>query len=62
MTVVAEGVETQAQFETMLAHTSVQQVQGYLFSRPLPAADIAELILRLNGAPSRQITNVVNAI
>lgn len=62
LTVVAEGVETQAQFETMLAHTSVQQVQGYLFSRPLPAADIAELILRLNGAPSRQITNVVNAI
>ncbi|MBF0680271.1 MAG: EAL domain-containing protein [Devosia sp.] len=62
LTVVAEGVETQLQFDTMLAHTSVQQVQGYLFSRPLPAADIAELISRLNAAPPRQITNVVNAV
>lgn len=48
LTVVAEGVETESQLDTMLTHTSIQQVQGYLFSRPLPAADIAELIGRLN--------------
>ena len=48
LTVVAEGVETAGQFELMLAKTQVQQVQGYLFSRPLPARDIAELIARLN--------------
>jgi diguanylate cyclase (GGDEF)-like protein len=50
LTVVAEGVETEAQLDAMLAHTAIQQVQGYLFSRPLPQRDIAELITRLNGA------------
>ncbi|MNU10363.1 Oxygen sensor protein DosP [compost metagenome] len=45
---VAEGVETSGQFELMLAKTQIQQVQGYLFSRPLPARDIAELITHLN--------------
>ncbi|ODT70235.1 MAG: hypothetical protein ABS75_14115 [Pelagibacterium sp. SCN 63-23] len=53
--VVAEGVETEVQLTLMQNETSVQQVQGYFFSRPLPAKDIAELIERLNGAgsPSR---------
>jgi diguanylate cyclase (GGDEF)-like protein len=48
LTVVAEGVETAGQFDLMLAKTQIQQVQGYLFSRPLPADDIADLILHLN--------------
>jgi len=48
LTVVAEGVETEDQLNTMLSHTFVQQVQGYFFSRPLPAKDIAELIERFN--------------
>jgi EAL domain-containing protein (putative c-di-GMP-specific phosphodiesterase class I) len=34
----------------MLAHTQIQQVQGYFFSRPLPERDIGELIGRLNAA------------
>lgn len=46
--VVAEGVETEEQLEVMLNETSVQQVQGYFFSRPMPAKDIAELIERFN--------------
>src|SRR5690606_10020562 len=46
--VVAEGVETEAQLNAMIDHTAIQQVQGYLFSRPLPQRDIAELIERLN--------------
>lgn len=49
LTVVAEGVETEEQLQAMLMHTGIQQVQGYFFSRPLPARDIAELIGRLNG-------------
>lgn len=57
LTVIAEGVETEAQLETMLAHTKIQQVQGYLFSRPLPERDIGELIGRLNAAPDREATN-----
>lgn len=50
LTVVAEGVETEDQLNAMLDHTGIQQVQGYFFSRPLPARDIAELIGRLNGS------------
>ena len=48
LTVVAEGVETSGQFDLMMTKTQIQQVQGYLFSRPLPARDIAELIVHLN--------------
>jgi diguanylate cyclase (GGDEF)-like protein len=50
MVVTAEGVETENQLELLRRHTRVQQVQGYLFSRPLPARDIGELIARLNAA------------
>jgi len=50
MTVTAEGVETEAQLNTMMTKTRVSQVQGYLFSRPLPQRDIAELIGRLNAS------------
>lgn len=62
LTVVAEGVETEAQLDTMMGETLVQQVQGYLFSRPLPARDVAELIGRLNAASRspRKIQNMVN--
>ncbi|MGY6552997.1 MAG: putative bifunctional diguanylate cyclase/phosphodiesterase [Wenzhouxiangella sp.] len=35
---IAEGVETEAQFEYLLAH-GCQQFQGYLFGKPQPAAD-----------------------
>lgn len=53
LTVIAEGVETEEQLNIMLGHTQVQQVQGYLFSRPLPQRDISELIARLNATPRR---------
>jgi diguanylate cyclase (GGDEF)-like protein len=36
---VAEGVETQAQAEALLAH-GCTQLQGYLYSRPVPAAHL----------------------
>jgi diguanylate cyclase (GGDEF)-like protein len=39
MTVVAEGIESQAQFDILLSEGG-QLVQGYLFSKPLPAAEI----------------------
>ena len=48
LTVIAEGVETEEQLNAMMAHTEIQQVQGYFFSRPLPERDIGELIGRLN--------------
>jgi EAL domain-containing protein (putative c-di-GMP-specific phosphodiesterase class I) len=56
MTVVAEGVETQAQ-ESFLRNHACDEVQGYLFSRPVGADAMAEL-LRLEGvvAPPLQPT------
>jgi len=39
--VVAEGVETREQFE-FLRDLGCEEVQGYLFSRPLPEADFLE--------------------
>lgn len=57
LTVIAEGVETEAQLEAMLGSTQIQQVQGYFFSRPLPARDIAELIARLNARTRPARTN-----
>ena len=40
---VAEGVENAAQFEFLTNH-GCTSVQGYHFSRPLPAADVVEWI------------------
>jgi diguanylate cyclase (GGDEF)-like protein len=41
--VIAEGVETEAQRDFLRAR-GCHQMQGYLFSRPLPAADITRLL------------------
>ncbi|MGZ8318216.1 MAG: EAL domain-containing protein, partial [Telluria sp.] len=43
LTVVAEGVETVEQLR-YLHGMHCEAVQGYLFSRPVPAADMAELL------------------
>jgi EAL domain-containing protein (putative c-di-GMP-specific phosphodiesterase class I) len=42
--VVAEGVETEAELEFLKLH-ECDMMQGFLFSRPLPAKDFAPLLL-----------------
>ena len=42
-TVVAEGVETQAQFD-FLRYQGCDEFQGYLLSRPVPEAQITQLL------------------
>jgi len=41
--VIAEGVETRAQMEFLSFHNCVE-MQGYLFSRPVPAGQLADLL------------------
>jgi EAL domain-containing protein (putative c-di-GMP-specific phosphodiesterase class I) len=43
LNVIAEGVETQAQYD-FLKENHCDQVQGFLFCRPLPPAELVELL------------------
>lgn len=55
MSVVAEGVETQAQAD-ILRKLGCDEIQGYLLSRPLPAADLAAwLTKRLRDGEHRRL-------
>jgi len=45
--VVAEGVETQEQLELLL-HLECEEYQGYYFSRPISAQDLAPMLSHLN--------------
>ena len=47
--VIAEGVETQKQYE-ILSDMGCDSIQGYIFSRPLIAAEIEQLICNKNYA------------
>ena len=47
MRLVAEGVEEQAQFSTLVA-MGCGRFQGYLFSRPVPASNVASVVRQCN--------------
>jgi diguanylate cyclase (GGDEF)-like protein len=44
MSVVVEGIETNEQLELVSADGTVSEVQGYLFSRPVPATRVRQLL------------------
>ncbi len=48
MDVIAEGVETRAQRQ-LLQNLNCQYAQGFLFSRPLPSADVEQLLRQSPG-------------
>jgi len=52
MSTTAEGVETAAQLQAV-RDQGCTEVQGFLFSRPRPAAEIADLIRTLRIAPTQ---------
>jgi predicted signal transduction protein with EAL and GGDEF domain len=58
--VVAEGIETEAQFE-ILREMGCDTGQGYLFARPLPETEAARLLApgRSNGS-TRAVPTLLN--
>ncbi len=63
MSVVVEGIETNEQLELISTDGTVTEAQGYLFSRPVPAARVRQLLNASHGrrlpdelpVPSRSI-------
>jgi diguanylate cyclase (GGDEF)-like protein len=59
---VAEGVETEAQLERMQSF-GINAIQGYLFSRPLPARQLRPLIKEpILPVPAQQPRRAANAV
>ena len=57
MSVVVEGIETNEQLELISAEGTVSEAQGYLFSRPVPAIRVRQLLNASHGrrAPEDQL-------
>jgi diguanylate cyclase (GGDEF)-like protein len=57
MSVVVEGIETNEQLELISADGTVSEAQGYLFSRPVPAVRVRQLLNASHGCrmPDGQI-------
>ncbi len=59
--ITAEGVETSAQ-ATLLGELDADSLQGYLFSRPVPAADVEALARRGNYAHGQRGRSVILSV
>jgi diguanylate cyclase (GGDEF)-like protein len=62
MSVVVEGIETNEQLELISADGTVTEAQGYLFSRPVPAVRVRQLLNASHGRrPPEEPLHVVAA-
>jgi diguanylate cyclase (GGDEF)-like protein len=51
--VVVEGVETKEQLDLLASEDSIDEVQGYLLCRPMPAADLRKLLYATYVSPQK---------
>jgi len=56
LTVVAEGVEIQAQYDFLKA-INCDEIQGFFFCKPLPASELIQYILLYNGQSAKVKSN-----
>jgi EAL domain-containing protein (putative c-di-GMP-specific phosphodiesterase class I) len=56
LSVIAEGVETAEQLD-YLRSQGCNEMQGYYFSRPLPAADFEQLLRQRRSLPMLQLAS-----
>jgi diguanylate cyclase (GGDEF)-like protein len=62
MSVVVEGIETNEQLELISADGAVTEAQGYLFSRPVPAVRVRQLLNASHGrrSPDEQLLPIAS--
>ena len=53
MSVVVEGIETNEQLELISADGAITEAQGYLFSPPVPAVRVRQLLNASHGRSMR---------
>jgi diguanylate cyclase (GGDEF)-like protein len=62
MSVVVEGIETNEQLELISADGTVTEAQGYLFSRPVPAVRVRQLLNASHGRrPQEELLQLVSS-
>jgi diguanylate cyclase (GGDEF)-like protein len=61
MSVVVEGIETNEQLELISVDGTVSEAQGYLFSRPVPAQRVRQLLNASHGRRSAEEPKLVAA-
>ena len=55
MSVVVEGIETNEQLELISAEGTITEAQGYLFSRPVPATRVRELLKASHASATKSV-------
>ncbi|WP_456685480.1 putative bifunctional diguanylate cyclase/phosphodiesterase [Bradyrhizobium sp. P5_C11_2] len=61
MAVVVEGIETNEQLELISADGTVSEAQGYLFSRPVPAVRMRQLLNASHGRRGETLLQVASS-